>query len=806
MSVIINGKVYRNLQEQVLENTLDIEELKQQYGFKGPYETTASIPSDALLDNAIYLIGTEAPYDLYKFNEISGRFIPLGEFPQPGPQGPQGAPGEDGADGANGITPHIDSTTGNWFIGNVDTGVHAQGPQGEQGENGTDGTDGITPHIGANGNWFIGETDTNVHAQGPAGEDGTDGTNGTDGVTPHIDSTTGNWFIGDQDTGVHAQGPQGVGAYTAGTGINIANDTVSIKPDNLFTKSGINEITAGAVWTKTHNFDHYDGTENLAGLTIMDATTYNQQMLKPNHSTVTFFSAELFMQQSVNKGEESPEYTMSFYDSNGNASVYTFPRTKSGNVAVTSEIPTVSGTNDGTNWTSITLGSDTYAIPSGGSSYTAGSGIDITGGVISVDNTVALKSEIPDTTNMVTTDTDQSIYAGKYFRNSNASGYGRMTYSLLSYTDSNDTSTFSATSASFRNSNNTTGYSTGYGKEQINHRYKTGTSSLYKPFEISFTNETTSEVEGKYTFDPTKTGTVAVTSEIITSYNDLTDKPTIPAAQVNADWNAVSGVAQILNKPSLATVATSGSYNDLSNKPTIPDAVSGTNDGTNWTTLTIGSNTYAIPSGSSQAYKIVDVSSITDGTQLTQAMYDEIVDALPYVILKKRVNYDGLGSYSDRYLMYIETHNAGTENESYHFEWSNSTYIHYSASSDTYYTNFTQFTIYNEDSQTSPRYAYTKNWRENIPTATSDLTNDSGFITGITSAMVTSALGYTPGTSNFSGDYTDLTNKPSIPSTASSTSTVTPTTVQLTFTYSDNTTETVTLMTGATVATTTTLS
>ena len=41
--------------------------------------------------------------------------------------------------------------------------------------------------------------------------------------------------------------------------------------------------------------------------------------------------------------------------------------------------------------------------------------------------------------------------------------------------------------------------------------------------------------------------------------------------QVNSDWNATSGKAQILNKPSLATVATSGSYNDLSNKPTIPD-------------------------------------------------------------------------------------------------------------------------------------------------------------------------------------------------------------------------------------------
>lgn len=39
------------------------------------------------------------------------------------------------------------------------------------------------------------------------------------------------------------------------------------------------------------------------------------------------------------------------------------------------------------------------------------------------------------------------------------------------------------------------------------------------------------------------------------------------AAQVNADWDATSGVAEILNKPNLATVATTGDYGDLSNTP-----------------------------------------------------------------------------------------------------------------------------------------------------------------------------------------------------------------------------------------------
>ena len=35
------------------------------------------------------------------------------------------------------------------------------------------------------------------------------------------------------------------------------------------------------------------------------------------------------------------------------------------------------------------------------------------------------------------------------------------------------------------------------------------------------------------------------------NYNDLSNQPTIPAAQVNSDWNASGGVAQILNKPTV---------------------------------------------------------------------------------------------------------------------------------------------------------------------------------------------------------------------------------------------------------------
>ena len=53
-------------------------------------------------------------------------------------------------------------------------------------------------------------------------------------------------------------------------------------------------------------------------------------------------------------------------------------------------------------------------------------------------------------------------------------------------------------------------------------------------------------------------------------------KPTIPAAQVNADWNAASGVAQILNKPTIPAAPVNADWNATSglaqilHKPTIP--------------------------------------------------------------------------------------------------------------------------------------------------------------------------------------------------------------------------------------------
>ena len=62
---------------------------------------------------------------------------------------------------------------------------------------------------------------------------------------------------------------------------------------------------------------------------------------------------------------------------------------------------------------------------------------------------------------------------------------------------------------------------------------------------------------------------VAATS----SYNDLVDRPVIPDAQVQSDWDQSDSTAvdYIKDKPALAPVATLGTYNSLSGKPVIPN-------------------------------------------------------------------------------------------------------------------------------------------------------------------------------------------------------------------------------------------
>ena len=112
----INGKVYRNIQEQVYKNQEDISALELQLPYNGPYETTEDIPGGILVNGGIYLIGSSTPYVIYKYNEDDESFTNLGNFGATGPQGPTGATGATGPQGPTG----------------------PEGPEGPQGEPGLD--------------------------------------------------------------------------------------------------------------------------------------------------------------------------------------------------------------------------------------------------------------------------------------------------------------------------------------------------------------------------------------------------------------------------------------------------------------------------------------------------------------------------------------------------------------------------------------------------------------------------------------------------------------------------------------------
>lgn len=90
----------------------------------------------------------------------------------PGPQGPQGPQGDPGQDGKDGITPHIDEN-GNWFIGEVDTGMPSRGEPGSTGPSGIhvgpEPPTDPTVHV-----WVNPDSDDVVDElpAGPAGEDG----------------------------------------------------------------------------------------------------------------------------------------------------------------------------------------------------------------------------------------------------------------------------------------------------------------------------------------------------------------------------------------------------------------------------------------------------------------------------------------------------------------------------------------------------------------------------------------------------------------------------------------------------------
>ena len=153
MAITIDGKVYRNLMEQVAKNQSDIAYILEEEGVLNQFgvKVVNEVPTDADLPDPLtyegeygdaILVGTTQPFDMYIFTrpfgaETANQWFNIGQFPLPGPQGATGPQGPKGDKGDKG-----------------DTGPQGpQGPQGQAGQSivGPQGPQGIQGPIGPKG-------------------------------------------------------------------------------------------------------------------------------------------------------------------------------------------------------------------------------------------------------------------------------------------------------------------------------------------------------------------------------------------------------------------------------------------------------------------------------------------------------------------------------------------------------------------------------------------------------------------------------------------------------------------------------
>ena len=158
----VDGKEFRNLEEQVLKNKNDIENALQlknlltDFGIRiiGQVESAYQIPSvsDYKENNPnwkygdAYTVGTESPYDLYILTRANNNnpqdfWFDIGEFPLRGPVGPQGPQGPQGEKGEKG-DPGIQGERGLQGTPGLRGERGPQGPQGPVGPQGPQGTPG----------------------------------------------------------------------------------------------------------------------------------------------------------------------------------------------------------------------------------------------------------------------------------------------------------------------------------------------------------------------------------------------------------------------------------------------------------------------------------------------------------------------------------------------------------------------------------------------------------------------------------------------------------------------------------------
>ena len=178
----IDGKIIRNLQEQVYKNQQDIAEIKDvtyvisTYGLKivGQIDDATELPDPSTYSGSYgdaYAVGTEEPFEYYVFTRPNdsipyAHWFDIGQLAIAGPQGPEGPEGPQGPQGTRGSKWFADASNplsisgyevGDIWLNNLTFDIYIlksgtpnywalqgniQGPQGIQGNTGPQGATG----------------------------------------------------------------------------------------------------------------------------------------------------------------------------------------------------------------------------------------------------------------------------------------------------------------------------------------------------------------------------------------------------------------------------------------------------------------------------------------------------------------------------------------------------------------------------------------------------------------------------------------------------------------------------------------
>lgn len=294
-----------------------------------------------------------------------------------------------------------------------------------------------------------------------------------------------------------------------------------------------------------------------------------------------------------------------------------------------------------------------------------------------------------------------------------------------------------------------------------------------------------------YIIVPTKTSELTNNSGYITinnvsavgrtgDYEDLINRPSIPSytSDLTNDsgfiTNTVNNLTNYTLTSNLSEVALTGDYDDLENKPTIPTTTSELTNTSGYITNTVD-----------------DLINYTETSYFSEVAFSGVYDDLtnlPTIPTKTSELTNDSGFITDSYhdSTKQDTLVSGTNIKTINNEsilGSGNITVGGGTATDVQIngTSITSSNVANIITESSYNASTNKiATMSDLPTKTSDLTNDSGFITNTVNDLTNYTLSSNLSTVATSGSYTDLSNTPSIPSLINNTSSIVKNTTYIT--------------------------